>query len=1097
VSESVETATILISDLVGSTGLATRVGPALADELRREHFAVLREAIATSGGEEVKNTGDGLMVAFSSPTAGVECAVAMQQLAERRNRGAAEQLHVRIGLALGEATVEDGDYFGMPSVEAARLCEKAPSDGILATAFVRMVASRGGAGRFEPGGTLELKGIAEPVEVFSIHWDPLTETPIVPLPPRLAGLPEVGFVGRTAERKQLTAAWMGAQQGHRQVALLAGEPGIGKTRLATYTALRAYEEGATVLYGRCDEDLGVAYQPWLEALRHYVATGPEDVLREHVKEHGGELARLAPELARRIADVPPPQESEPETERYLLFNAVVGLLTTAASRAPVVVVLDDLHWGDRQTSVLLRHVIEDSSDARLLVLGTFRDSELTHDSPLTELLADLRREEGAVTRVHLDGFAEADVVALLEGVTGQEMREPGIALAGELQRETDGNPFFVAELLRHLLESGAVAQEADGRWALQDDVSRLGLPESVREVVGRRVQRLGEETRRTLAAAAVIGRDFELALLSAVSDDDEEQLLDRLDAAEAASLVTERPGRAGWFTFTHALVEHTLYDELGGTRRARLHRRIAEALEQQCGEDPGERIGELAYHWSEAVRPVDIPRAAEYAARAGWRALSQLAPHDAQRWFERAVEMLETQPESELRREVLVLLGDARRQTGDLRYRDTLLEAERLAERAGDVDRVARSVLATWRGMPSLGHRDDELVGALETAVGALPDDDPRRAEVLVGLAAELTTSAPLDRRRELADEALAIARRAGDKRLLCEVLINGAFAIWTAHTIDERVAALREAVGLADEVGDPWLRFRTLSRACNVLEAGDLAGFDSCVASMEELVETIPQPFMRWTLRFTQSPRALISGRLDEAEALAIEAFEASGGSADGLTIFGVQIVTIRWEQDRLHELVELAAQAVVDNPSLPAFRSVHALALCSAGDLEQARDLLGAAAGGFASTPLDLSWSTTLTLWSEIAFQVDARDCAGPLYELLLPHARTLVWNGASTHGTMTRHLGRLALMLERYEEAEAHLAAASAEHARLGTAIWQADTDRLIGLSLLRRPDGDAERGRSLLERASETARQHGAARIAREAEETLTAQLAGGR
>src|SRR5205085_6304126 len=249
---------------------------------------------------------------------------------------------------------------------------------------------------------------------------------------------------------------------------------------------------------------------------------------------------------------------------------------------------------------------------------------------------------------------EADIVALLQGVTGQEIREPGMALAGELHRETDGNPFFVAELLRHLLESGAVVQEPDGRWALQDDVSRLGLPESVREVVGRRVQRLGEETRRTLAAAAVIGRDFELSLLSAVTEEDEERLLDRLDAAEAASLVAERPARAGWFTFTHALVEHTLYEELGGTRRARLHRRIAEALEQQSGEDPVERIGELAHHWSEAVRPVDIPRAAEYAVRAGRRALSQLAPHEAQHWFERALELLEAQPDSELRREGLV-----------------------------------------------------------------------------------------------------------------------------------------------------------------------------------------------------------------------------------------------------------------------------------------------------------------------------------------------------------------------------------------------------------------------------------------------------------
>jgi tetratricopeptide (TPR) repeat protein len=392
--------------------------------------------------------------------------------------------------------------------------------------------------------------------------------------------------------------------------------------------------------------------------------------------------------------------------------------------------------------------------------------------------------------------------------------------------------------------------------------------------------------------------------------------------------------------------------------------------------------------------------------------------------------------------------------------------------------------------MSSLGQRDEKLVAALEAAADALPSDDARRAEVMAELAAELAFSTPLEHRRALVDEALALARRSGDPRLLCEVLLRHTFAIWVAHTIEERVAHLHEAVELADRVGDPAMRFLTASRACNVLEAGDLRGFDDCVARMAEILEVVPQPIMRWTLRFTEMPRALLAGRLDAADALAMQAFEASGASADGLTIFGAQIANLRWEQGRLHELVDLIAQAVIDNPALPAFKVAHALALCSAGNYDKARELLEPlVADRFASIPLDSTWSQTLANWSEVAFRIGASEAAASLYDLLLPHQRTIIWTGATVWGPVTRHLGRLALMMERYDEAEAHLAAATAEHERIGAPVWQADTDRLLGLVLLRRPGGDPDRGHELLQRAADIAREHGAARIEQEAEEAL--------
>ncbi|HXO10558.1 MAG TPA: AAA family ATPase, partial [Solirubrobacteraceae bacterium] len=897
--------------------------------------------------------------------------------------------------------------------------------------------------------------------------------------------------GRDAERSRLAYAWRIATDGQTQIVLLSGEPGIGKTRLAGRAALDAYRDGATVLYGRCDEDLGVAYQPWREALGHLVANGPIAVMRDHVVAYGGEIARLVPEFHSRLDEVPAPQDSDPETERYLLYSAVRGLLEATSKRSPIVLVLDDLHWADGPTLSLLRHTVDASPRAALLVIATFRSSELSSSDPLNALLADLAREQGAATRLALEGLREQEILALLEGIAGHDLGSPGARLAQELHRETDGNPFFVVELLRHLGDSGALVQDSDGRWTVREEVSRLELSESVREMIAGRVGRLGEGTRRALTTAAVIGRDVELALLAQVSGEGEDVSLDHLERAQAASLVVELPERPGWFSFTHALVQHALYEDLGPTRRARLHRRIAEALERACGDQPGERVGELARHWSRAAAPDKRSTAAEYAMRAGQHALEQLAPDEAQRWFEQALELLGDSADGGRRREVLVLLGEAQRQTGDPHYRDTLVEAAGLAQRAGDVDRQARAVIAAWRGFSTLGRRDDELLAALEAAAQALPRDDPRRAAVLAELAAELSFSASLERRRTLADEALGLARRVGDVRLLCRVLVWHSYATEVAHTIDTRLAHLAEARALADTTADPWLQFQAETKSCSLLEAGDIDGFDECLARMRDLQEAVQQPTMGWVVQFTESARALIAGRLDEAEKAAIAALERSGNAPDGLTVFGAQIAAVRRDQGRYHELVDLAAQAVLDNPAAPAFRVVHAMALCSAGRHDEARPLLAAsAANGFGSIPLDHLWSSTLVAWTEVASALGDHDAAASLYEQLLPHASTVAWTGATTSGPVARALGRLALLLQRLDEAEAHLTSAFAAHERMGSPIWQADTERLLGLTLVGQPGGDAARGRELLGRAADTARRYGAAHIEREAEVALT-------
>ena len=635
----VETVTVLITDLVGSTQLESRVGPIAAEELREEHFRLLRDAVGEAGGREVKNTGDGLMVAFESAAAAVACAILIQQLFERRNRSAVEPLLIKAGVSAGDASIAEGDVFGMPVIEAARLCDRCSAGQILATEIVaHLAAGRGHA--FTALGALELKGLPEPLEVVEVVWEQLAQAGSIPLPERLCELPATGYVGREAERGRLTELWEQAGEGSLRLALIGGEAGVGKTRLSVQLALQVHEEGATVLYGRCDEDLSVPYQPWAQALGHLVKEAPRRVLDAHVERHGGDLSRLVSSLGHRLPDLPATRQSDPDTERYLLHGAAAGLLETAGEDEPLLLILDDLQWADLSTLSLLRHVVTQCPSMVVMVMGLYRDSDLSRDHPLTALLADLHRDQGG-ERIKLAGLECEDVLVLMEALAGHELDEDGRELALEITHETAGNPFFAGELLRHLIESGGIAQGSDGRWGLRSSIADLGLPQSVREVVSRRVERLGEQSQQILTMAAVIGRTFDVELLDLLVDGDEEELLDALERGAQAALLVESLERVGRFSFAHALISHALYDTLGTTRRSWLHRRVAEALEELCSEAPGERLvaelseavgsaggsaATLAYHWREAGhldKTVDyLLMAAERAMRGGAEAES-------------------------------------------------------------------------------------------------------------------------------------------------------------------------------------------------------------------------------------------------------------------------------------------------------------------------------------------------------------------------------------------------------------------------------------------------------------------------------------------
>jgi DNA-binding SARP family transcriptional activator len=1004
--------------------------------------------------------------------------------------GAYQELRAHLGDELGITPSPE-----LVALEEAIVLQKTELDWFSTTAAATRPAS---AIADLPRGTVtaraeHISGVAAPgLPGFPTLGSETLETAAdasVPVPGVLRDAAGEIFVGRGPELEVLMHAWKDASVGERRAVLIGGEPGVGKTRLAAELATIIAPESAGVLYGRCDEDLGIPYQPWVEALRHLVGHEPREFLAEHVARYGAELGRLIPELAQNVGDVSPTPAGDPEAERHLLFSAVVALIARVCSDNPVLLVLEDLHWADKPSLLLLRHVIASTDPRGLMVVGTYRPSDLAAEHPLTDVLALLHREQH-LQRVDLRGLDDAEVVALLEAA-GHTLDDAGVALAHALYRETDGNPFFTREILRHLAETGVIYQRDDGRWIAEVDFRDQGrLPTSVREVIGRRVARLGEETEHVLRAAAVIGRDFELDLLAGVTDHSEEHVLDLLDAAIHSVLIREVPQRPGRFSFSHALIEHTLYEDLGPTRRQRLHLRIATALETLCSEDPGDRVGELAYHWAHATRPADVAKAVGYALRAGDHALAKLAPDDAVAWYGQALELLDCQPRpNELARcEALVGFGIAQRSAGDPRYRDTLLGAADLAQRLASPALLVRAALANKQlGRTSvLVPIDQERVDALEAALTATDGTEtPQRAMVLATLAAELTR-VDADRARALSDEALVMARRVDDDLTLWEVLERRPFAIWSPATLDERTANAHELREVAERLGDSTLPLGTANTLVNAATCrGDLVEADKYLDGMIRVARDTGLAPSRDLAATSLSWRELLAGHIDAAEQAACEALQIArqAGEPNALPYYRAQIYAIRRAQGRFDEIIEPLEQIVFENPGVPAHRATLVRALCAVDRLDDARAIFEPlAANRFTDFPFDLVWLASLTHCAEAAASLKHPAAARRLATLLAPWRDQLAFTGITCEGSVARPLGLALATAACLDEADEAFAVAAAVHQRIDAPIELARTQVNWARMLARRgQSGDPDRARALLDPALTTATNLGLATI----------------
>jgi DNA-binding CsgD family transcriptional regulator len=889
------------------------------------------------------------------------------------------------------------------------------------------------------------------------------------------------FVGRAAELAALTADLDAAAAGRGGVVLVAGEPGIGKTRLAEELAAQASACGALVLWGRCWEGEGApAFWPWIQVVRAYLQTVDPTALRQEMGAGAADIAQIVPSIRDRLPDLSTSPPVEPEAARFRLFDSLAGFLRAAATRRPLLLVFDDLHWADAPSLALLRFVGRELEGAGLLVVGIYRHTEVDQGHPLVVTLADLTRGQHH-HRLLLGGLNQQEVagfVALIGEV------EPSQELAAAVHQQTDGNPFFVTEVVRLLASQGRLGDAEGG-----SPVLAASLPEGVKSVVAERLGRLSDGCRRVLEVAAVVGRDFELRVLQPASGLDGDRLLELVEEAEAARVVAVVPGGLGRWRFGHALVREVLYEGLPAVRRIRLHGRVGEALEAVYVADPGPHLAELAHHFVAAAPGGEamVGRAVRVATAAGRRALELLAWEEAAGLFARAVAASELakRPDPQQCCQLLLALGEARMAASDVAAaRVAYQQAGELARRIGFPEALARAGLGLGLEFTS-GIVDPAEVGLLEEALEVLGEADSRlRARVLARLARALIFTPETQRRLQLSEEAVALARRLGDSATLAAVLFDRHMTIWgpdRPEAAGERLAMATEVVGLAERLGDRAMALRGRGlRRTDLLELGDVAGFDADLVAAERTAQALRQLHYHWQLPLARACRALLTGRFGEAEVLAAQGLAIGRRAGDqAVEIYSTGVVGIlRFMQGRFGEMVEVYQDLAAHFPTMPVFRACLAAALTEAARPEEAQaEIERVAADELAALPRDLVWSLSLSMLAFACHQLGDTTRAADVGERLEAYAdRNIVIGrvGALCLGPAAYFLGLLDLTLGQPD-----LAVRRFEHAATLAARLQAPP--LIALShegqaqalLTRNRPGDDQRAQALLAEVVATA------------------------
>jgi DNA-binding CsgD family transcriptional regulator/tetratricopeptide (TPR) repeat protein len=864
------------------------------------------------------------------------------------------------------------------------------------------------------------------------------------------------FVGRSTELKRLRTLLPHANGEARRVVLLGGEAGCGKSRLVREFAAEASAGGALVLHGACDPVVRTPYGAFVEALEQLSRALDSDEVRDAL---GGELARLLPGVG---AEAGRPRDVDPDTQRHRLHTAVADLLETVSRPRVTVVVIEDCHWADAATLLLIRHLAR-TGGTRLLLLATFRDTEAEVPAALAETLAELRRHD--VVRLRLGGLSDDEVADFVARAGGSGPD----TLARAMHALTGGNAFLVCELWRALLETGAV-EIVDGTLHVLRTPEELGSPESVREVVSQRLARLGSPTALFLELAATAGTEFDLDVVRRAAALADGELMTALDAACRSGMIEEVPGRGLAWRFAHELVRRALYDRLSAPRRAELHLRVGEALEAAPGRS-GRALVDLAHHFAAAVPFGPPERAVAYNLRAARAATAALAFDQAAARLRIALDL-----DAEPRPEVLLELGDASHRAGHaLDALEAFKAAADLGRERGDAGLLARAAIgfeeACWR--PTL--TDQGAVELLETAAFALgPEDSELRVGLLGGLARALDLDGHRARAARERSRAIAMARRLGDRTALTTVLVR---SYWShgEDSIQNILALLTEARGLAEELGNTELLAEAMSwRVPALVALCDIEGAKRAIPALLAVAERTAQPFMLHVAEQYAGALALCDGRLAEAEAIAHRSHEwgrqLTGRDSSG--VYGIQMFSVRREQGRLAELAPIVRILAGDPERDGAWRPSLAALLVELGMEEQGRRTLERVVADGLDPFRSSLWVASLAYLTDACTALGDETIAALLYPELERYGggNVMVGHLVSCYGAADRYLGMLAATLGEAERAERHFEAALELNRRMGAVTWHAHTAYEYGRFLLGRGRAERKRAGALLGEAA---------------------------
>jgi tetratricopeptide (TPR) repeat protein len=876
------------------------------------------------------------------------------------------------------------------------------------------------------------------------------------------------LVGRERELAELRHGLEGALNGRGGLFMVAGDPGVGKTALADELGGEAVRAGALVLWGRAWDGGGApAYWPWLRIMRRLsVERDVSATIAALGPEAGARLARVMPDIvpsaAGRASSDPDPGLGETDAARFQLFDAVTSLLRAAATQGPLVLILDDLHGADQPSLLLLGFLAVHLRDSPMLVVGTYRESEARLDPQLAGTLGDIIRHG---QRLPLRGLRERDVAEVVERVAG---RRPPEGVVRAIHEATEGNPFFVDEVVRLL--------SAEGRLDSEAQVLSLRIPDGVRETIRHRLAPLPDRARQLLVCAAVIGREFRLDTLQRVCELEPAELDGALSEAVDCGVVVERPATIGAYGFSHGLIREALYDDLGPQRRGLLHRSVGIALEELYAADLEPHVSELAHHFFVAATAGELAKAIDYSVRAGRRALSLVAYEEAADHFERALQAYGLQERADVPRrcDLLLALGTAQSRGGNARgARETFLRAAGLARKLDSPERLARAALGYGAGMGGFefGLVDDALVGLLQEARDALgPADSPLLARVLGRTATELYYSDRGDERAGLSEEAVAMARRLGDRATIASTLSARFLTLWGPENSAQRLRIATDVVALGEEARDRELVLRGhLWRILALMELGDWVGADIELAVHARLADELRDPLHLWYVPLYQANRAMLEGRMADAERLSAEAFATGRGvqAQNAAQLYAVQLFALRMMQGRLGEVEQSLEEFARRYPAAPVWRAAAAFASAVVGRTEHARRAFEAlSAGGLAEVPRDGEWLATVTLLIRTGAILGDGRRTSELGALIEPYAEQAVvaGRGATCFGPVSRFVAIAAVTDGRYADAIPHLEAALESARRWGADPLVAAL-RVELADLFERAGIEAERARAL--------------------------------